>query len=321
MDKKFIGGIGKGVTSAAAWGLYTVLSGILFTMAPFNSTDSRIIFLAPFVAVFVYDSFSTLWVLGFLTVSGKIKTLGKAIKNKNAKFIVMGGILGGPIGMTAYYEAIRHIGAPTTAIISSMYPAFGALLATIILKEKVAKRAWFGILIMIAGIVVLGFSGGSSQFNLVGLGFAVLCVIGWGSECVVAGYGMGDDEIAPEHALQIRQFTSSIAYGIVIIVILSGGSLVLKTFTHGITIGMLIGMALSGAISYFCYYAAIHQIGATKAMSLNIGYSVWAMIFAFVIQGTPITIKMVICAVLVIGGSILVSLPKKGEKVIDDIQA
>ncbi|MGL5575479.1 MAG: DMT family transporter [Sarcina sp.] len=319
--KGFYSGISKGVISAASWGLYTVLSGILLTMKPFNSTVASIVFLAPFVSVFVYDSFSTIWVLIFLTVKGQLKSLGKAFKSKSAKFIVLGGIMGGPVGMTAYYASIRYLGASNTATISAIYPAFGALLASIILKEKVPFRAWIGLLLMIGSIGILGFTGSHGHFNLIGFGFALITVVGWGSECVIAGFGMQNGEISPEHALQIRQFSSSIAYGIVLIPILSGGSLLVSVFSHGITIVMLIAMALAGAISYFCYYGAINTIGATKAMALNIGYSVWAMIFAFFIQGTGITLKMVICAILVIIGSVMVAAPKKDAEFIEDIAA
>lgn len=319
MNKNFYFGIGKGVASAAAWGIYTVLSGILLTMAPLNSSIGNIIFLAPFVSVFIYDSFSTVWVFIMLFTTGKIKGFSKAIKSKSAKFIIIGGIMGGPIGMTAYYASIRYLGASSTATISAIYPAFGALLASIILKERIVLRAWVGLAIMIFGIGILGFTGGSEAFNLMGFVFALITVVGWGSECVIAGYGMKNEEISPEHALQIRQLASSIAYGIVLIPILKGGRLALETLSHGFTLDILIIMALCGAVSYFCYYGAIHQIGASKAMALNVGYAVWAMLFAFIIQGTPITFKMVICAILVIVGSLMVSIPKKGSDLVEDV--
>ncbi|MGL5765809.1 MAG: DMT family transporter [Sarcina sp.] len=321
MNKKFYFGIGNGVLSAASWGLYTVLSGIMLTMVPFNSTTASIIFLAPFVSVFMYDSCSAVWVLIFLTVTKNLKSLGKAFKSKSAKFIVLGGIMGGPVGMTAYYAAIRYLGPSNTATISAVYPAFGALLAALVLKEKVPTRAWLGLILMIASIGILGFSGSSGHFNLIGLGLALLTVVGWGSECVIAGYGMKSGEISPEHALQIRQLSSSIAYGIVLIPILGGGHLLVSALSHESTIFMVIIIALAGAISYFGYYSAINIIGATKAMALNIGYSVWAMVFAFLLQGTDITLKMFICAVFVIIGSLMVSIQKKDSEFIEDVAA
>ena len=52
-------------------------------------------------------------------------------------------------------------------------------------------------------------------------------------------------------------------------------------------------------------YKAIHKIGATKAMSLNITYSAWAVLFGIVLQGNSIDLKSVICGGLIIMGSIL----------------
>lgn len=310
MNKEFYLGITKGATSAAAWGFYTVLSGILLSMAPFIG-DKQVLFLAPFVSVFIYDSFSAIWIIAFLAVKSNLKDFFKVIKTRSSKFVILGALMGGPIGMTAYYMSIKFLGAPTTAAISSVYPAVGALLASIILKEKITKKAWTGLAIMIIAIILLGFTGGKASFNLLGVIFVIINVLGWGSECVICGYGMKNEEISPEHALLLRQITSSLVYGIIIIPIISGVGLVLKTLSNPQSIGMLIVMALSGAISYFCYYAAIHQIGATKAMVLNIGYSVWSMIFSWAMLGTNISIKMVVCTLLIIVGSIMVSMPKK----------
>ena len=114
--------------------------------------------------------------------------------------------------MTGYLLSIKYLGPSYTASISSFYPAVGAILASIILKEKVKKRAWLGLLVSISGIVALGYSKGSDIGNLLGFVFIAMCVIGWGTEAVVCSYGMKDDEIDSECSLQVRQFISAICY-------------------------------------------------------------------------------------------------------------
>ena len=42
---------------------------------------------------------------------------------------MLGALLGGPVGMTGYLLAIKYLGPAYTAIISSLYPALGALLS------------------------------------------------------------------------------------------------------------------------------------------------------------------------------------------------
>lgn len=63
--------------------------------------------------------------------------------------------------------------------------------------------------------------------------------------------------------------------------------------------------ALFATVSYLFYYRAISQIGASKAMALNITYSAWAVVISIVfLRDTslinPVTILCTI-AVLVFG--------------------
>jgi len=53
------------------------------------------------------------------------------------------------------------------------------------------------------------------------------------------------------------------------------------------------------------YYRAITEIGATKAMALNITYSAWAIVFAFVLLGTLPNLPSVIFGVVLICGSLV----------------
>lgn len=63
--------------------------------------------------------------------------------------------------------------------------------------------------------------------------------------------------------------------------------------------------ALAGAASYLFYYRGISKIGAARAMALNISYSAWAVVFAFVLQGTVPTMASVLCCVVILVGTIL----------------
>lgn len=62
------------------------------------------------------------------------------MKTKSALFVVIAALMGGPIGMTGYLLAVKLIGPSYTAIISSLYPAVGAILAYFILKERLIRR-------------------------------------------------------------------------------------------------------------------------------------------------------------------------------------
>ena len=60
--------------------------------------------------------------------------------------------------------------------------------------------------------------------------------------------------------------------------------------------------AAAGTASYLFYYKAIDLLGAARAMALNISYSAWAVLFAFLLQSiVPAPIQIVLCVVILVG--------------------
>lgn len=298
-------GVYFGIFSALTWGIDTVLAGMILESAPFIDGDNALL-LAPFVSTFLHDLFSTLWTFIYLLIKGQINRLMKALKTKSARYVMLGALMGGPVGMTGYILSIKYLGPSYTASISSIYPAVGALLAAIILKEKLNKKAYIGLILSIIGILALGYSKGSDKTSILGFIFVSLCIVGWGSEAVICAYGMKDNEVDSESALQIRQLTSAIVYGVAIIPIIKAMPLVFETLRSNL-IFLIAITALFGTISYLCYYSAIYKIGATKAMGINITYFVWAIIFDFILLKNPLSIKTFILGLLVMIGSYLIA--------------
>lgn len=293
-----------GLLSGVLWALDTVILGLALAMTPFLASEQAI-FLAPFVSTFLHDAFSTIWMALYMFSKKEIKKTIKGFNTRSGKFIMLGALLGGPVGMTGYLLAIKYIGPTYTAIISSLYPAMGALLSYIFLKEKMKPVAIVGLLISIIGITILGYSPNGEVTNLVvGFIFAIVCVIGWASEAVICAYGMSGDEVTPEQSLQIRQFVSAMTYGVLIIPVVKGIGFA-TTILYSKASLVVLFAALAGTASYIFYYKGIHKIGATKAMSLNITYSAWAIIFGIVILGNNIEVKSIVCCIMIIAGSIM----------------
>lgn len=293
-----------GLISGILWGLDTVLLGIALTMTPFVSTEQAIV-LSPFISTFLHDIVSSIWMAIYMAFKKELKKVIKAAKTRSGKFIMLGALLGGPVGMTGYLLAIKYIGASYTAIISSLYPAMGALLSYIFLKEKMKPISVIGLAVSIFGIILLGYSpGGKVENLLVGFIFAIVCVVGWSSEAVICAYGMKDEEVTPEQSLQIRQLTSAIVYGFLIIPIVKGVKVTFMVLPT-LSMGLIVLTALAGTMSYVFYYKGIHKIGATKAMSLNITYSAWSIIFGLILLGNSVDLKTIICCIMIMIGSIM----------------
>lgn len=293
-----------GIVSGILWGLDTVLLGIVLSMSQFISTDQAI-FLAPFISTFLHDIFSSVWMAVYMLFNRQLGKTFKVLKTRSGKYIMIGAILGGPVGMTGYLLAIKYIGPSYTAIISSLYPAVGALLSYVFLKEKMKPISIIGLLLSISGIIMLGYTPDGKVENLIlGFIFAIICVIGWSSEAVICAYGMKEEEVSPEQSLQIRQVTSAVVYGFLIIPIIKGIKFTLSVIPTSGT-GIIILTALAGTASYVFYYKGIHKIGATRAMSLNITYSAWSIFFGLILLGNDINLKSFVCCITIMIGSVM----------------
>ncbi len=126
-----------------------------------------------------------------------------------------------------------------------------------------------------------------------GFGCAILCCIGWASEAVICAYGLKDLDITDEHALQIRQTASAVFYGVVILTVIKGWVFTIEAAGTSAS-------ALFGTAPYVFYYKAIAGIGASKAMALNITYSAWSIVFAFLLLYTLPDLKSVVCGAVIV---------------------
>lgn len=133
-----------------------------------------------------------------------------------------------------------------------------------------------------------------------------MCAFGWGIEAVIIAKSVQDDAVTDEIALQIQQTTSAIVYGIVILPIMRGWGFTISLFNGtGTLIPTIAIAAFFATVSYLFYYRAISQIGASKAIALNITYSTWAVVFSVIFLGdmsllNPVTTTCTI-VVLVFG--------------------
>lgn len=294
-----------GLLAGLLWGLDTVILGIALARTPFVSTEAAV-FLAPFVSTFIHDFFSSLWMLLYTGVRGEFSNVLRALRSKSGKFIVLAALIGGPVGMTGYVLSIKYIGAAYTAIISSLFPAVGALFSYIFLKEKMKPYQLIGLFVSIGGVIALGYTPGGSDTSNLGLGFlfAILCVVGWAAEAVIIAYGLKDPQISDSQALQIRQLTSALFYAVIILPVLGGWLLSTEVLASS-TMPVILLSAFFGTASYLFYYKAIGKIGASKAMALNITYCAWAVVFGVIILQQTVSLRDIRLGLVIIAGSLI----------------
>lgn len=295
-----------GLFSGILWGLDTVVLGIALSMSPYIGTAEAIAF-AAIASSFLHDAGCAIWLMIYMGAKRRLKDTLAALKTRSGKVVMLGALLGGPIGMTGYVIAINNIGAAYTAIISAFYPALGAFLSFVLLKEQMDGKQIASLVAALVGVMAMGYiSAGDSEMGNATLGLvgAVLAVIGWGSEAVLCAWGMRNDAVDNETALQIRETTSALVYGIVVLPLFGAWGFTASA-APSLATGVIALSALAGTASYLFYYKGISVIGAAKAMALNISYSAWAVVFGFVLQGTVPTPATVFFCVLILAGTVL----------------
>ncbi|MBQ6262820.1 MAG: DMT family transporter [Clostridia bacterium] len=284
-----------GILAAITWGLETVVIGIALAMSPLVNSVGEAIVLAPFISTFIHDFFSAVFSWIYNGVRGKLPSVFRSLfKTKSGKWVVIAAIIGGPVGMTGYIMAVTYMGASIGAIASAIFPAIGAVLAYIFLKEKMKWYQWLFLLATLAGVYGLSYDPTLNITNFwLGIIGALLCAFGWGIEAVILAKCLRDGDVTDEGALMIRQTTSALFYGAVLLPVLGliglgeGGKnpweFTVSLFKGtGWLIPAIVVAGLFATASYLFYYRAIAQIGASKAMALNITYTAWAIIFALI---------------------------------------
>jgi len=298
-----------GIFAGITWALETVFIAIALSMSPFVSSSEGLL-LAPFISTFLHDTISSVYMLFYNIIKGNLESLLRICKTKNFKWLVCASAIGGPIGMTGYTLAVNFMGASLGAISCAIYPAIGALLAYVFLKERNKAYQWISLLITLIGVYGISYSPNLDIKNFwLGLLGAFMCAFGWGIEGVILSKCLKDGEVKSEYILQIRQIVSSLIYGIIIIPVIGGWRFTAGLFVEEnfMVIVVILIAAFFATLSYLLYYETIRKTGVSKAMGLNITYTAWAVLFSIVILRdlsvlNPITIG---CGIVVVVFGIL----------------
>lgn len=300
-------GIFFGFISGVLWAINSIVIGIVLTTVGFGNY----VIISPIIATFLNDLFSSL-MIGLDILFNRKKIVNYKIDFNNLSIILFASLLGAPIGMGGYVLSISFLGSAYTATFSVLYPVIGVVFARIFLKDKLSTQGMVGISISVIATMILS-TGNENVIANLGLGFfgLLMCIIGWGLEGVILSQAMSnlDEKII----LLIRQCTSVVSFFLILLI----GFPVLDIFKSVMSFNLILltlFSALAGSLSYLAYYKAIHLLGPSKAMGLNMSYSAWTILFGILFLSQPLDLKLIICCGIIIFGAILTSDIKLGGK-------
>jgi drug/metabolite transporter (DMT)-like permease len=295
-------GLAWALLSGVCWGADGVVLGVALTMAPFIGAAALV---APLAAAALHDVLATGWMVTFNAATGRLRLLPRGLASRQGLVLCAAAVVGGPIAMSGYLFGIKYAGAAYALALSATYPAVGAVLSRIFLREHVTRRGWLGIAVTVTGAVVATYTppAGAMPHFYLGIALAVVATLGWGVEGVLAIHAM--KVIEPVVAGTLRMATSAVVY-LVVVLPLVGGLTVVTSAVGSASFWLVLGAAAAGAASYLTYYAANHLVGASRAMPINSLYAVWAIVFSVVLTGLHPTVQLVAGVLVTFSGAVLV---------------
>lgn len=324
--------------SGFLWGIDTALLAVLTTFLSYNSSTNSVIFVG-ILGALLHDAVCTIFMWIYISTRKKWhKTLEILNKPRILALIIVGSLLGGPLGMSGYVLAASNIGAGYAAAISAFYPAVGTVLSALILRERLSAAKYAAFALALIAVSALGYfscaqdaQSYANSNTILGLAGAILSVVGWGSEAVVCAWATRQKSIDDEIILHIRQTTSAFAYVIIAIIAIVSSIFVSSTGTSTGTsavtstglesyislntsslqsfkiAGMAIIVGLLGVSSYLCYYRGIAKVGASRAMAANVTYAAWSMIVTAIISCTMPSVLAWICCITIMCSTVFVA--------------
>lgn len=311
----------KGLAFGLLAGLIFAVSSVLLLgpgVKQLTAIRPELWIVAPLFAAGLHDLTACLFGMGINYARGQGREIWRTLASRPGRYCLTGAFLGAPFGMGAYLLSISLAGAAYALPITSLYPAWAAVLAVFILKERVPLRTWLGMTACVVGACVIGYTppeGATSSYFYLGILFAVIASLGWATEGVIITSGM--DFVEPGVALNIYHMVSACLYMGVILPLavhftLPDGGQNAHYFavlgellaSPGILFVCLAG--LMGCMSYLSWYIAMSTIGVSRAMALNITYALWGVVLsAFFLDG-EITATLVAGALIIFVGMLLV---------------
>lgn len=320
--------------SGFLWGIDTALLAVLTAFLNYNNSTNSVIFVG-ILGALLHDAVCAIFMWIYISTRKKWhKTLEILNKPRILALIIVGSLLGGPLGMSGYVLAASNIGAGYAAAISAFYPAVVTVLSALILRERLSVAKYAAFALALIAVSALGYfscaqdaQSSTNSNTILGLAGAILSVVGWGSEAVVCAWATRQKSIDDEIILHIRQTTSAFAYVIIAIIAIVSSVFVSSTGSSaGISAGLesyislntnslqplkIAGMAiivgLLGVGSYLCYYRGIAKVGASRAMAANVTYAAWSMIVTAIISCTMPSVLAWICCITIMCSTVFVA--------------
>ena len=301
-----------GLVSGATWGIVAIL-------LPGSDQLSGASLLAMSVAVAaLFDVAAAIFLLVRAGVAGSLADIGRVLVSKRVLAVGVCGLLGGPLFMGGYIAAVILAGPSDALTATATYPVFGAILARVLLRQRLGRVGLLGVTVTAVGATLITFDASGSAYSLhvlVGIGVALAAAAAVALEGIVATRAMVG--LDTNTVMAVRELLSALMFGVVLLAVPGGiataGNVIADT-------GLIVPIVFAGMIggySYAIWYRSIRKIGVARAMALNISYAMWGALFAWSLLQAPLSLFALTGCAVVTAGAVLTILSGRLEPTSD----
>ena len=208
-----------------------------------------------------------------------------------SKYFMMAGLCGA-CAVSGTYLASFNLSPGFAAIAGLLYPIIGTIMSVLYLKQKVSKRGYLAVVVLLVGGITLysgsiitgGVEGsGNTTIGIIG---GIMAAVGWGFEGVCAGKAL--DFCEPDIGLHLRFCFEAIFWIIVMVVIACTGTPIFDTIgelLNPATLFVFILLGLSFAWCYVTWYKSFPLLGVARGQAVGSLYAACAVIFLCIFFG------------------------------------
>ncbi|WP_104401072.1 DMT family transporter [Vibrio penaeicida] len=143
---------------------------------------------------------------------------GWAMETGHFIILAVSGVVGIAIGDSAYFAALKRIGANKTLLLESLAPPLSGVLALLALGSELSVQSWLGVVVTTAAVtfVVIRPSSIDQEASMAGIGFGLLASVCQASGVVISHYALVAGDIPPLWGALIRLSIGVVAVALVI---------------------------------------------------------------------------------------------------------
>ena len=242
-------------------------------------------------------------ILGSLSLGAFVKVRGQKIfhgmeRKKLFLLILNGAIIG--VNWIFLFEAYRFTTVAVATLCYYLQPTLLILVSPIFFKEKLTGKKLFYALIAFLGMVLVsGVLGGGDTGSLKGVAFGLAAAVLYTMAVVINKITLGVDP----YEKTIIQLASA---GIVLIpyILMTEDISAVQLDTITIILVLIVGIIHTGLV-YFFYFGSMEHMSAQAVAVFSYIDPVVAVIASWIFLGEPLTVPVIIGAVLIIGSAFL----------------